>query len=379
MPYGLVASNGMVYTSLPEGLPSLVVYNDGGVEIRSDFNVNDIATARFVLSGSKLLVSEGKKVNKDSDIDTKDNKKCNRIGIGILKDGRLLLIHNECTTEELQMIFYEYNIWDAMMTTIDDVFIDYPRGGVKMGTAPVTVLEALDFKELPHPIVVIDPGHGGKDPGASAFGLREKDLNLIGARIVYNYLVENYEGTFLMTRDSDSTMKLEDRPMYANTMGADFFLSLHVNAAGGEGYETFTYIGKEPINLIEQEIQNKVHKDVMTFLAPHGIIDRGAKQANFCVLRKSDCPALLVENLFIDNLKDNDFLQDVNLFKNLYLVTAKAYAQAIGLQPKVSEDDVAPDGQLYRVQVGAYRFKKNAEVVQARLQSAGFDAYIKRE
>jgi N-acetylmuramoyl-L-alanine amidase len=365
---------------MPEGLPSLIVYKDGGVEIRADFNVKNVSKARFVFSGSKLLVEDGKKVDK-SVIPTKDNKTLERLGVGILKDGRVLFLSNECTTEELQLAFYKYGCVDAMMTSFDDVFIDYPRGGIKMGKVPVTVLEALEFKELPRPIVVIDPGHGGIDPGAIGFDLREKDINLVGARIVYDYLVENFEGTFLMTRDKDITLELEDRPKLVNAIGADFFLSLHVNGStnGGTGFETFTYPANKEVNKVEQQIQQDVHNEIMTMLASYGFVDRGAKQANFCVLRETKCPALLIEQLFINMPKDNEFLRNPALLKNLYLVTAKAYARALGLQPKVTADDVAPDGELYRVQVGAYRFRKNAEVMQARLKDSGYDAYIKRE
>ena len=372
----------MVYTSMPEGLPNLIVYKDGGVEIRSDFSVDKVIDARFVMSGSKMLIENGKKVDIESPIPTKDKVLMERLGIGMFNNGLLLVIERKCTVEDLQRAFYTHGCVDAMMTTFGDVFMDYSRGGVKMGKLPVTVLEALEFKELPHPIVLIDPGHGGIDPGAVGFDLKEKDLNLRGSRIVYEYLVENYEGTFLLTRDTDKTVKLQDRPKIANAVGADFFLSLHVNATEdhrGTGFETFTYPANKPINKIEQQIQLDVHNEIMTFLASYGFVDRGAKQANFCVLRETKCPALLIEQLFIDNLKDNEFLRDPLLLKNLYLVTAKAYARALGLQPKVTADDVAPDGELYKVQVGAYRFKKNAEVMLERLGRAGFDGYIKRE
>jgi N-acetylmuramoyl-L-alanine amidase len=380
-PYGLVAVNGMVHTSMPEGLPSLIVYKDGGVEIRSDFNVKNVAEARFVISGSKLLIENKKRVNVDSPVYTKDSKAIPRLGVGVLGNGRLLFIYNECTTEELQTVFYTHRCIDAMMTACDDVFIDYPIGGLRMGSLPITVLEAMDFKELPRPIVLIDPGHGGLDPGAVGFDLKEKDLNLRGSRIIYEYLVENFEGTFLLTRDTDKTLPLKDRPKMANAIGADFFLSLHVNASDnrGTGFETFTYPADKEVNKVEQQIQRDTHNEVMTFLASHGFVDRGVKQANFCVLRETNCPALLIEQLFIDMPKDNAFLSDPILFKNLYLITAKAYARALGLQPKVTADDIAPDGELYRVQVGAYRFKKNAEVMLERLTRAGFDGYIKRE
>ena len=98
-----------------------------------------------------------------------------------------------------------------------------------------------------------------------------------------NFLTQNYDGTFLLTRSDDRTLSLKERTDMINAVGADFMLSLHVNASdnGGTGYETFTYPDNKPINLVEQEIQRVLHKEVMSYLAPFGFVDRGMKRANF--------------------------------------------------------------------------------------------------
>lgn len=378
MPYGLVASNGLVYSSLPEGLPALIAYNDGGVEIRSNFNAKNVAEARFVVSGSALLVEDGKPVTAPSQLNLRVNVSIERMGVGTLKNGLLLFIEQKCTLKQLQAALYKHGCVDAIMLAYGDVYLDYPRGGISMGYTPVTTFEALTFKEIPHPITIIDIGHGGIDPGACAFGSREKDFNLAGGLLVHKFLTQNYDGTFLLTRSDDRTLSLKERTDMINAVGADFMLSLHVNASdnGGTGYETFTYPDNKPINLVEQEIQRVLHKEVMSYLAPFGFVDRGMKRANFHMLRESKCPSVLVENLFINQEKDINFLRDPVTFRELYLATARGFAKGVGLLPKVIEDDVEDDEQYYRVQVGAYKFKKNAEVMAETLKSKGFDAYI---
>lgn len=381
LPLGLVASKGMVYNALPEGLPALVVYIDGGVDIVEAVNAKQIAQSKFVISGTAMLI-------KDSEIlDVVDNSPLKllptsvipRMGVGVIPDGRLMFIIKSCTLEELQECMYSYGSTHAMMLAYGDVYVDYPDGGIHMGTTmPVTVLEALDFKALPRPIIVLDAGHGGIDPGAVGFGKLEKDFNLKGAKIVHQYLMENFEGTFVMTRIDDSTMSLSERSKLANLINADVYLSLHCNAYNGaaSGYETFIYT--TPLET-ERKIQSVLHGVVMNFLTPFGFPDRGRKQANFHVLREVKCPSVLVENLFVDNPKDNEFLSDDIKFKALYLATAKGFAEGVGLLPKVSTEIEDVDARLYRVQVGAFSVKSNAEALAERLKKDGYDTYIVRQ
>ena len=77
--------------------------------------------------------------------------------------------------------------------------------------------------------VMIDAGHGGKDPGAIANGVREKDVNLRMARIMGNMLqAQGFK--VLYTRTTDKFIPLEERTALANTKGADLFISIHCNA-----------------------------------------------------------------------------------------------------------------------------------------------------
>lgn len=95
--------------------------------------------------------------------------------------------------------------------------------------------------EVPPPTVVIDPGHGGSDPGAVGNGLTEKDLTLKISTKLKDFLAVRYVGTYLMTRASDTYVSLPDRVNFANTNNANIFISNHINSssdANANGVET---------------------------------------------------------------------------------------------------------------------------------------------
>lgn len=82
------------------------------------------------------------------------------------------------------------------------------------------------------PLVVIDPGHGGHDPGASGAGLREKTLALALARALRDELLRGGGVRVALTRDDDKFLVLEERAEIARQLGADLFLSIHADSAG---------------------------------------------------------------------------------------------------------------------------------------------------
>jgi N-acetylmuramoyl-L-alanine amidase len=93
-------------------------------------------------------------------------------------------------------------------------------------------------------LIVIDPGHGGKDPGATGFrGTREKDVNLAAALELSRVLKERGDFDVLLTRDEDVFIPLSERSEMANARSADLFVSLHCNAAGSKrenGFEVYS-------------------------------------------------------------------------------------------------------------------------------------------
>lgn len=178
--------------------------------------------------------------------------------------------------------------------------------------------------------IYLDPGHGGTDPGAQGNGLQEKNVTLAIALKVRDILNRDYEGhTIRMSRSSDATVSLPQRTNDANSWGADYFVSIHINAGGGTGYEDFIYNG----SVSSQDISYRdiVHAEIMKQV---DFRNRGKKRANFHVLRESNMPAVLTENGFIDNSSDAAKLKSDAYLNRIALGHANGIAQALGLRPK---------------------------------------------
>ena len=151
-------------------------------------------------------------------------------------------------------------------------------------------------------IVIIDPGHGGTDPGAVRSGIRESDLNMI----VTNKLLQLIDGSdhirAYTTRNSDINVSLQDRPALGNPIG-DIFVSIHFNSAtntGAQGVETY-YRPSELDSfrmLTSRNLAEIMHRHQLTQL---GSNDREVRSANFAVLRYSTIPAVLLEMGFMSN------------------------------------------------------------------------------
>jgi N-acetylmuramoyl-L-alanine amidase len=153
-------------------------------------------------------------------------------------------------------------------------------------------------------IVAIDPGHGGRDPGAiGPTGLRESDVVLDISRRVRDLLVRDGLRV-VMIREEDVFVELPDRPRTAREAGASIYVSIHANAHGRatvNGSETY-YLSPQSLALA-QMIQDEL-----------GIVlrlpSRGIKTGNFLVLRDSGIPSVLVETAFISNADDEIRLKD---------------------------------------------------------------------
>lgn len=179
-------------------------------------------------------------------------------------------------------------------------------------------------------IVVIDPGHGGKDPGAKGNGLVEKQLTLQFGLKLRDWLRQHYQVDVRMTRDTDIFLSLSDRAQFANLLNADYFISLHHNAAGGEGFESYVYLGTQENQ--SGAYQRIIHDEVMQYLSTLGVKDRGKKDANFAVLRETKMPALLLENLFVDHQHDANLLKNPAVIDEWTKSIAKGMAKALNLK-----------------------------------------------
>lgn len=182
--------------------------------------------------------------------------------------------------------------------------------------------------------VWIDAGHGGKDPGAVANGIQEKDIALKVSLGIKERLEAEYEDVqVLLSRSTDVFLELKERTSKANAAGADILVSIHCNAGGGNGgFESFRYrsASKESIKL-----QNTLHKAIVTKL---GGIDRGKKKQNLHMVRESKMPAVLTENLFVDVVADADRLKQASVINAIIDGHVKGIAAYLGLQSKTKED-----------------------------------------
>ncbi len=187
------------------------------------------------------------------------------------------------------------------------------------------------------PIIVLDAGHGGSDPGAVGNGLKEKDINLKLA-MKTGAILEARGAKVLYIRTTDIFIPLEERAKMANRWGADFFYSFHVNSAAGvaSGFESFIYSD----NRQTAAYQNMIHRKIAAVFATEGTSDRGQKKANLAVLRETNMPACLAEYGFINSIKDALLLKKDCFLDKLAKATADGIAEAVGLPPVQEKEEV---------------------------------------
>ena len=188
--------------------------------------------------------------------------------------------------------------------------------------------------------IVIDPGHGGSDPGAPGYikGVWEKDIVLQMAKKLAVTLRDRLQCTVILTRSTDTKLTLEERTALANTQRADLFISLHTNAARNKklaGIETYLLnlaTDEQAIAVAAREnatsrknisdleyilsdlmkhakigestrLANDVHQAMIQGMSKKytGIKDLGVKQAPFYVLLGARMPSILIETSFISN------------------------------------------------------------------------------
>jgi N-acetylmuramoyl-L-alanine amidase len=158
-------------------------------------------------------------------------------------------------------------------------------------------------------VVVIDPGHGGPDPGAIGIGgIREKDIVIDISRQVAAKLEQQGVGVVL-TRSADRDLDLEPRVQIARRVNATIFVSIHANAISMSrpdinGLETYYYGSWS-----SRRLAALIHRSV---LQSTGSRDRGIRSARFYVLRRTLMPASLVEVGFVTGREDSPRLATAN-------------------------------------------------------------------
>ena len=159
--------------------------------------------------------------------------------------------------------------------------------------------------------VVIDPGHGGKDPGAIGIGgLEEKSITLDIAKMVYLKSLSYPELRVILTRRDDTYTYPTDRVLTANRLGADLYVSIHANAhssPSASGIETLVHESKgrdTPCYHLAELLQREL-------VAATGAEDRGIKWAPLFI-RRAQMPAALVEVGFVTNPREARLLQTIS-------------------------------------------------------------------
>lgn len=146
--------------------------------------------------------------------------------------------------------------------------------------------------------ILIDAGHGGKDPGAVNGGLYEKDLTLATAKVIQQYL-EQEGANVLFTRTDDTFKSLQNRVNDSNTNNTDVFISLHYDYfSDPEVNGINTYFNNQQTSV---QLAEKVHASLTDQLDMN---DRGIRKENYYVLQNNRKPAILLELGFMTNPGD---------------------------------------------------------------------------
>lgn len=154
-------------------------------------------------------------------------------------------------------------------------------------------------------VVIIDPGHGGFDPGAvGPSGLTEKEVALDISLKLYDFISDRVDDVVL-TRTEDKFISLRERVRMANQKEEGVFVSIHANAStrsNSEGTETFIAPNSGTPSLI---LARDIHKELVAGI---GLTNRGIKRDNFYVIRNTEMPAVLVEVAFLSNPHEESLL-----------------------------------------------------------------------
>lgn len=222
--------------------------------------------------------------------------------------------------------------------------------------------------------MMLDAGHGGRDPGAVYNGRREKDDTLklvlaLGEVLQDNGIDVEY------TRTTDVYETPYEKAMEANRAGVDFFLSIHRNSFPTDnevsGVESLVY----DLSGLKYDMAQEIDEQLETV----GFVNLGVKERpNLVVLRRTQMPAVLVEAGFINSdtdnmLFDNNFDAIVNAIADGVLDTLEREGLINGGGAGGPENEPYYN---YRVQVGAFRNRMYAERLLNELLEQDFPAYI---
>jgi N-acetylmuramoyl-L-alanine amidase len=218
------------------------------------------------------------------------------------------------------------------------------------------------------PKVFIGVGHGGSDPGAVSNDTKEKDLNLSIA-LACRDVLERHGVSVKMSRTKDENDTISEEIRECNAYSPTLAVDIHNNAGGGDGAEVFHHYGGG----VSKTLAENILAEIVTI----GQNSRGAKirknsqgKDYYGFIRETSCPAVIVECAFVDNSTDLEILATEGKRQKMGEVIAKGILKTLGIEFQ------AETGIIYRVQVGAYKVRANAEAMLKKIKEAGFDAFI---
>ncbi|MBM7556914.1 N-acetylmuramoyl-L-alanine amidase [Halanaerobacter jeridensis] len=170
-----------------------------------------------------------------------------------------------------------------------------------------TIDNSLRFKlsdfDLAGKVITIDPGHGGKDPGAIGYSNSYEKVPALKIALKLEKLLKDAGAKVVMTRRTDTFVSLEERTIIANKMNSDIFVSIHLNGhRSSSSFGTETFIAPHSnrnTKLLAQFVQSSLTDELGTF-------DRGVRKEELYVLAHTNMPAILEEVVFISNQEGED-------------------------------------------------------------------------
>lgn len=219
--------------------------------------------------------------------------------------------------------------------------------------------------------VYIGVGHGASDSGAVANGLKEKDVNLEVALACRDKLKANGVDVKI-SRTGDTDQGINAKVSEANKWGADYVVEIHHNAGGGDGAEVYYSVNGGKGKTLAQNVLDGI---VALGQQSRGIKTKTTSDGRnyFGIIRDTVAPAILVECAFLDS-KDYKIVDTAAERKAMGEAIANGVLETLGIKEKAEVKTEAT--YLYKVQIGSFSKKANAEALVTKAKKAGFDAVI---
>lgn len=245
----------------------------------------------------------------------------------------------------LPMAMYDYDYvfaYSDQNEETSNVYTEEMENEVKGIVDEITKSTQYLLRDSNRFTVVLDPGHGGSDPGASGNGIVEKIVNLDIAKAVKDRL-QSYGINVVMTREADlaSNKKLElsQRAAIANEINADLFVSLHNDSGGGDGAHVIHSINEGMSKILATNIANSIKNNTSQNLKKYNpiwsrsYVDSNGKTVDYYgVIRMSKMPAVIVEHAFLDNSHD---IEAINTPEKIKVM---GYAVADGIYKTIEDN-----------------------------------------